>query len=210
MSLAEGVHIESCVLPGESGSADPLEGAPRALVSIMEQAWQRGQSHGDLGFRNILFATEAKRIALIDAGTPEACPVCSGFMKLTRSAALDLSHLLCMFATDVGEFVGGSQGRDRKQAFVEQSLIEYVVRAHSPEGRQLHLESLRTCARAHLDDMLRSSWSPRGLWYKFVRQIAVSRIEAIFLTVASEIARSAAAAGHREAPQASALAARRA
>jgi hypothetical protein len=140
----------------------------------MTRVWSRGELHGDLGLRNVLFDVPGRQISLVDPGTPQSCRPCGE--RAFSPPVCDLAHLLCELATDVTDVMGHAGARPRKQVFVETALATYAAIISSSLDKKSFLLDLWHSSRAHLAATLAVSWTPHGLWHWFVRRIALHRI----------------------------------
>ena len=186
MTTVPGQHID--FYPGtEEGAPERLAAAARAFTAVLEEGWSRGHVHGDLGLRNVLFDFRRNIVSFIDPGTLESCPVCNSAEQSTRPAALDLAHLLCEVATDVTDIMGNSAARVRRQIFVESALELFFERLRFSEARRQVSDEIWACSEAHLAQTLDLSWSPRGLWHRFIERVAVHRIRMMLDNVMADL-----------------------
>jgi hypothetical protein len=173
MTRIRGARLDSCPAP------ERLKDAARALAASMQELWAKGQVHGDFGLQNIFVDTAHQKIALIDAGTPESCHVCNGTTNGDRAAVVDLGHLLSDWATDVADAFAVQESRLRKMMFIEAVLATVLEPMRSPVERAAFIEEAYAYAHRHLSAILQTSYSLRGLWHWFVRQIANHRLKSI-------------------------------
>jgi O-antigen/teichoic acid export membrane protein len=153
--------------------------AARAFAMAMEQCWSSGRRHGDLHLGNILFDIEAKKISLIDPGWREDCRVCNGVTKFKSAAVADLTHVLWELAIDVMDLIRGPTVRIRKEMFIESVLLSIVEGIDSREEKRRLLNEIWGCAQQHLTDRIELPWSLKGMWNRFVGQVAMRRIRSI-------------------------------
>lgn len=186
MTEVPGKHIETYASKNVVLTSRDLLDAARAFVTTMQQYWSDGRCHGDLGVHNVLFDIEAKKISFIDPGTLESCPVCNDRTKSQPPAVLDLAHTLYDVTLDVSDLVGVQTMRLYKENFVENVLYAVVENLSSVEEKQQLLNGIWRSVQQHLDDGWKSSWSPKGMWRSFVKQIVKRRITLILERVASQ------------------------
>jgi O-antigen/teichoic acid export membrane protein len=187
MTVAPGKDIDSYPASGDSLTPEILQSAGQAFAVAMAESWSRGQIHGDLGPRNILFDVPAKVVSLIDPGTWESCAVCNGEDNGLRPATLDLGHLLSDLGTDVTDITGNQVARMRKQLFIETTLRSFIATVGSNEEKRRLLDQIQASVRAHLAATLKPSGSLRGLWHRFVMRTAMQRIGAILGQLKTEL-----------------------
>ena len=186
MTEVPGKHIDSYASKNVVLTSRDLLDAARALGMTMQQYWSDGRCHGDLGVDNVLFDIEAKKISFIDPGTLESCPVCNDRTKSQPPAVLDLAHTLYDVTLDVSDLVGGPTMRLYKETFVENVLYAVIENLGSAEEKQRLLNGIRGSVHQHLEDGWKSSWSPKGVWRSFVKQIVKRRISLILDRVVSQ------------------------
>jgi O-antigen/teichoic acid export membrane protein len=174
MTAAPGRDIDSCLASREQLNPELLQSAARAFVTAMTRVWSRGELHGDLGLRNVLFDVRGRQISLVDPGTRQSCRPCGE--RTFRPAVSDLGHLLCELATDVTDVMGHALARARKQVFVETAIASYAATFSSSSEKEDFVAELWLSAQAHLAATLAMSWTPHGLWHRFVKLIALHRI----------------------------------
>ena len=185
MTEVPGRHIDSYASENKAVTSRNVRDAARAFATSMQQCWSGGRHHGDLGVHNALFDIEAKKISFVDPGTRESCPVCNGYTRVHTLAALDLAHALYDATIDVTDLTGRPTMRVHREAFVENVLLAILENIESPAEKRRLLEEIWSCAQQHLDDCWEPSWSPRGIWHSFVKQIMMQRISSILDRVIS-------------------------
>jgi hypothetical protein len=186
MTEVPGKHIDSYASKNVVLTSRNLLDAARGFVTTMQQCWSDGRCHGDLGVHNVLFDIEAKKISLIDPGTLESCPVCNDCTRSQSPAVLDLAHTLYDVTLDVSDLVGGPTMRLHRENFVENVLHTVIENIGSPEEKRRLLNEIWRSVQQHLDDCWKPSWSPRGMWHSFVKQIVMQRIRSILERVVSQ------------------------
>jgi O-antigen/teichoic acid export membrane protein len=186
MTQVPGKHIDSYASRNVVLTSRNLLDAARAFVTTMQQCWFDGRCHGDLGVHNVLFDIEAKKISFIDPGTLESCPVCNDCTRSQSPAVLDLAHTLYDVTLDVSDLVGGPTMRLHRERFVENVFHIVIENIGSPEEKRRLLNEIWRSVQQHLDDCWKPSWSPRGMWHSFVKQIVMQRISSILERVVSQ------------------------
>jgi O-antigen/teichoic acid export membrane protein len=186
MTEVPGRHIDFYASKDEPLTSKILTDTSKAFVMAMQQCWSIGLRHGDLGVHNAIFDVEAKQISFIDTGTRESCPVCSDYSRSQSAAAFDLAHVLYDVALDVMDLLGRPTMRVQREAFVENVLHTAIRKLDSLEEKRKLLNEIINCVEQHLTGCLNASWSLRGVWYGFVRQIATQRISSIIDRVVSQ------------------------
>jgi O-antigen/teichoic acid export membrane protein len=193
MTAVPGQYIDACVPQDDVLPSDVLhDGAASAFAAALEQCWSRGQRHGDLGLRNVLFDIEAKTISFIDAGTRESCRTCSEVVRFPSAAASDLAHVLCDVVIDVMDFVG-SNARMSREIFVESVLRKIIENIGSQNEKCILLSDIRGCFEEHLVEYLELSSSLKS-W--IVKHVATNRVRAMLERVESECGSSARPRGY--------------
>lgn len=186
MTEVPGRHIDTYASKKIALTSRDLLDAARAFVATMQQYWSEGRCHGDLGVHNVLFDIETKKISFIDPGTLESCPICNDCTGPRFPTVLDLAHTLYDVTLDVSDLVGAQTMRLYKENFVEYVLHVVIENIGSAEEKRRLLNEIWRSVQQHLDDGWRSSWSPKGMWRGFVRQIVEQRISLILERVASQ------------------------
>ncbi len=179
MSMVPGHDMSASAANAGTLETEVIEAAARATISVLQEAWSRGQVHGDFGLQNILFGFESKTLSFIDPGTPESCSICNAANPRRDPAALDLAHFVYDLATDVSDLIGSPTARLRRQVFAEAALGSVLATIASEDQRRALLKEVHASAYAHMAANLHPSWTVRGLWHGIVKQIAVRRIDAL-------------------------------
>jgi O-antigen/teichoic acid export membrane protein len=159
--------------------------AARTFAMAMEQCWSSGRRHGDLHLGNILFDIEAKNISIIDPGWREDCRVCNDVTKFKSAAVADLTHVLWELAIDAMDLIRGPTVRFSQETFIENVLLSIVEGIDSREEKRRLLNEIWGCAQQHLTDRIERPWSLKGVWNRFVGQVAMGRIRSILERVNS-------------------------
>ena len=186
MTEVPGKHIDSYTSKSHALTSKTLLDASRAFVTAMQLCWSDGRRHGDLGVHNVLFDVEARKISFIDAGTRESCPVCNTDSGLQSPTTSDLAHVLYDVALDVMDLLGSPTMRTHREVFVEKVFRRIIDDVNSPEEKRQLLNEIWSCVQQHLTDCLQVSWSPRGMWHRFIRQIVMQRIRSILERVIAQ------------------------
>jgi O-antigen/teichoic acid export membrane protein len=186
MTEVPGKHIDSYASKNVILTSRNLLDAARAFVTTMQQCWFGGRCHGDLGVHNVLFDIEAKKISFIDPGTLESCPVCNDCTRSQSPAVLDLAHTLYDVTLDVSDLVGGPTMRLHRERFVENVFHIVIENIGSAEEKRRFLNEIWRSVQQHLDDCWKPSWSPRGMWHRFVKQIVLQRTSSILERVVTQ------------------------
>ena len=145
-----------------------LDEAALALAAAMQQSWVGNQVHGDLGFQNMLFDFEGRRIALIDPGTVESCPPCCSGAIAGQAAALELGHLLADLTRDVVHRLGTPAGRRRRQYFIQKLVIAAMADIRSLDGQREFLRDMELSVESHLEDLATQASGVKHLWHRLV------------------------------------------
>ena len=190
MTAVPGKDLKSCDLALDERTIQALDSAGRVLVAVMQDCWSRGQLHGDLAPQNILCDVDAKTLSLIDPGTPESCLDCNRDRKDSASAVFDLAHLLWAWGIERAD-IANPVGRRRKHIFAYGALRAFIATMDPFEARR-RLSEIRKGVQTHLQTTLDMSWSLRGGWHRFVKYIAVRRIESMLGKLEAELGTSAA------------------
>lgn len=137
-----------------------------------------GRIYGDLNLRNILCDPAHQTIAFIDAGAPGAAwhfpqPPCQWF-----PASRDLAYLLFFVATEIKANLLQPRLRHQQLMFVDYLLRRFMQQSVAAMQRAAFVQELRHGAERHLA-ALHSSWTPRGIWTRQVRQTAAETIERV-------------------------------
>jgi tRNA A-37 threonylcarbamoyl transferase component Bud32 len=186
MTEVPGRHIDLFASKNDVLTSRNLRVAARAFVSTIQQYWAIGRCHGDLGVHNVLFDIEAKKISFIDPGTLESCPICNDCSRLQTPAASDLAHTLYDVTCDFMDLIGSQTMRVHREIFVEYVLHTIIENIETPEERRRLLNEIRSSVQQHLDEGWKTSWSPRGMWHGFIRDIQFQRINSILGQVVSQ------------------------
>lgn len=187
MTKVPGRHIDSYKSKDDVLTSRNLRDAAYAFAAAMQRCWSVGRRHGDLGVHNALFDIEARKIAFIDPGTRESCPVCNDYTRAQAPAVLDLAHTLYDVTIDVTDLTGRPTMRTHREIFVENVLHAILENMNSPGEKRRFLEEIWRCAQQHLEECWNPSWSPRGLWHCFVKNIMIQRISSLLERVDSQI-----------------------
>lgn len=180
MTMVPGKNIYSWIANGGNPTPEALEAAARTVVGALKQSWELGQAHGDLALQNILCDVQAKILSFVDSGTQESCFICYDECKPWSPAVRDLAHMLSDVATDVKRTIAHKSTRSRQSIFAECALEAFLETVGSREEKRKQLIEVRACTRAHMDDLLEPLQSPRGLWRRLVKQIALRRLDLMF------------------------------
>jgi hypothetical protein len=81
---------------------------------------------------------------------------------------------------DVADTISNPIACLRRQVFAESTLRALIETMVPYEHKRRLLREIRACAQQHLSEILEPSWSARGLWRWFLRQIAARRMDSIF------------------------------
>jgi len=186
MTEVPGRHIDLYASKNDVLTSRNLRVAARAFVTAIQQYWSGGRCHGDLGVHNVLFDIEAKKIAFIDPGTLESCPTCNDCSKPETPAVSDLAHTLFDVTCDFMDLIGSETMRAHREIFVEYVLHTIIENIDSPEEQRRLLSEIRSSVQQHLDGGWKTSWSPKGMWHSFVKDIQFQRISSILERVVSQ------------------------
>jgi O-antigen/teichoic acid export membrane protein len=179
MTIVPGKDIDGYRSDDHGSKSELLNTAAQAFAGAMEQYWASGKRHGDLGLRNVLFDVDAKTISLIDAGTRESCLTCSDTIRFPCAKVSDLAHVLCDTVRDLADLIGSAPGQLDKEVFAENLLRAIIKSGGSAKDKQLMLNEIWDCLEEHLTECLIPSWSLRGISHRFVKKIAVNRLNSI-------------------------------
>ena len=78
-----------------------------------------------------------------------------------------------MSATEVMDLIDSPTVRTSREMFVESVLVAILESIDSREDRRQFLKEIWVCAQQHLTDRLDLSWSPRGMWHRIVKKVAM-------------------------------------
>jgi tRNA A-37 threonylcarbamoyl transferase component Bud32 len=186
MTEVPGRHIDLYASKNDILTSRNLRDAARAFATTMPQCWSGGGRHGDLGVHNVLFDIDAKKISFVDPGTSASCPVCNSSTKPQSPQASDLAHVLYDVSIDVMDMIGSATMRRHREAFVENVLHTIIENLDSSREKRLLLDEIWSSAQQHMRICLEHSWSLRGMWHGFLKQILTQRISSIIKRVASQ------------------------
>lgn len=158
-------------------STHVLRSTAELTASLVRKALLKGQRHGDFGLQNIFLDIEAKTISLIDPGTFESCCVCNAKNNSQNSAICDLGHMLCDAGADIKTLILSRSVQSRRQMLAELTLRAFLMSIETE--RLLVLERIVASAEVHLAETFPLSFSPRGLWRWFKKEIGGRRIRSI-------------------------------
>jgi hypothetical protein len=153
-----------------------LDEAGLAITEAMKPLWRNGRGHGDFGLQNILCDPVSKTIAFIDPGGLQSCPVCSS--AAARVGPNDLGHLAADLCTDLSTLTGNGRGYARRWTCAVAILRHAALACASYERASLR-EAVARSTLDHLQDKLQVSYAPKGMWRRFVRWMALRRLEPI-------------------------------
>jgi O-antigen/teichoic acid export membrane protein len=189
MTLVPGTSLTSCLETAGAMTAETLESIADAIITVMERCWSiESQIHGDFNFDNILCDLDGRSLALVDPGVGENVVLCHGVTKQWSPASCDLAHLLYETEVGVKRTLANPGARQRQRCLAEQVLRAFLKRIDPAEKHGL-LDEIHACAQIYLNS-LQASWTPRGLWRAFVRQLATRRIDEILSQLRTEIGAS--------------------
>jgi hypothetical protein len=179
MTRVPGRPLNSYLQAGNDLSHEILDSITRALVTCLTTYWADAcQPYGDLNFSNILCDLPAKVLSFVDPGIPEEIYLCDRVTKNWYPASRDLAHVLYHMASSIRPRLGDAGFRRRKQAkrLIERILGLFLSRISPASRREGLLDEIDACARVHLG-RIQVSWSPGGMWRRFVRQFASRSID---------------------------------
>jgi O-antigen/teichoic acid export membrane protein len=179
MTAVSGKSLNSPAVADNELTPEVLNAIARAFIAAMQELWSRGELHGDLALQNILYDIERKNLSFIDPGTRESCGVCNEVGKRWRPAVLELGHIVRDLGMDMRDMIGHPIARLRRQVFVESAVRTFLETIDPCDEKKRLLRELRACAQAHLWEILKLSWSPRGLADRLLGQIVVRRMDSV-------------------------------
>ena len=135
--------------------------------------------HGDFALQNILCDFEGKRLGFVDGGTERCCVTCHGCRQQWPAATLDLAHIMSDVLTDIKKTLVNKPARTRRYLFAESMVRAYLAEPANGQPARARLEAIRLCTLAHLEDLLKPSWSPRGVWCRLLKHTAQRRLDAL-------------------------------
>ena len=154
-----------------------FQSLPHAIIAAMNRFWSNGLLHGDLTLDNILCDVGARNLSFVDAGMRRTCPFDDDLGSRWEPPSHDLAHMLYDTAVSVLSTIVSPVACFRRRMFAEGVVRAFVETIGSLEARRSQLEEIRACARLHLMDLHRGSWSLRGLYHVLQRQIGSRRID---------------------------------
>ncbi|HLJ91860.1 MAG TPA: MATE family efflux transporter [Gemmataceae bacterium] len=188
MTMVPGQSLNSFLKTGATLTAEMLESIVQAVAAAMERYWLIDtQIHGDFNFDNILCEVSTKTISFVDAGIVDHALLCEGVSRRWDPASRDLAYLLFDTTVSVRKTLGNPAMRRRQQQLLEQVLRAFLQRIGPSAEKSSLLEEIEACSRIQLH-RLQGSWSPRGLWRRFVRRTASRQMDQVFGRLRSETA----------------------
>jgi serine/threonine protein kinase len=179
MTEAPGRSLYNWTKAGDGLTPDLLSEIAAAAVGAMGALWTRGEIHGDFALQNMLCDASNKTLAFIDFGAKGSCPPCDGEGVNWPPAVSDLAHLVIDVGADVRRSIGNRNARRLRRSFASSALSTYLLSIGSLKERQSALGAISDCARAHVDVLFDLSWSPQGLWRRYVKFVTVRRMTAL-------------------------------
>jgi tRNA A-37 threonylcarbamoyl transferase component Bud32 len=154
-----------------------FQSLPHAIIAAMNRFWSNGLLHGDLTLDNILCDVGGRNLSFVDAGMRRTCPFDDNLSSRWEPPSHDLAHMLYDTAVSVLSTIVSPVACFRRRMFAEGVVRAFVETIGSLEARRSQLEEIRACARLHLMDLDRGSWSLRGRYHVLQRQIGSRRID---------------------------------
>lgn len=179
MTAVPGRTINSCLASRRRPSADVLESLAHASVDALERYWAGDlRPYGDPNLKNILFDEETRTLSLVDPGLPEEIYRCDDAPNRWYPASRDLAFLIYWTAVTVKSSLGRPGFQRRREQFAASMLRSAVCRQGSRAQQESFLDEIEACIRVHLR-RIPVSYSPAGLWRRFVKAAATRTIRAI-------------------------------
>jgi O-antigen/teichoic acid export membrane protein/Ser/Thr protein kinase RdoA (MazF antagonist) len=176
MTMVPGRPLKALLESTDQVTTETLESTAHAVVGAMERLWAfDARIHGDFNFDNVLCDLASKSLSFVDPGVVEQAVVCAGVAKRWYPASRDLAYLLFDMGVSLKRTMGNPAARRRLEWLTEKILRAYLKRISLVAEQHCLLDEIQACAQEHLK-MLQVSWSPRGLWRRFLRRRASRRI----------------------------------
>jgi hypothetical protein len=83
------------------------------------------------------------------------------------------------------DLIGNQTMRAHREIFLEYVLQTIIENIDSPEEQRRLLNEVRSSVQQHLDDSWKTSWSPKGMWNGFIKDVQFQRISSIIERVVS-------------------------
>lgn len=142
----------------------------KAILHALQLIWDQETIYGDLNLKNILCDPATSSLGFLDPGLPRTLFDCEAVPKDWYPMSRDLAYLNYSVAVSVKRTVTNPAARSRGQALATRVLQEYVTSLDSSDRKHSLLDEVQSCIDVHVQD-LNSSWTPSGIWRRFVKQI---------------------------------------
>ena len=179
MTEVHGRNLYSWTASGDCFDRAGLDEVARVTFGAIKQCWDHNVMHGDFALQNILCDFEGKRLGFVDGGTERCCVTCHGCRQQWPAATLDLAHIMSDVLTDIKKTLVNKPARSRRYLFAESMVRAYLAEPANGQPARARLEAIRLCTLAHLEDLLKPSWSPRGVWCRLLKHTAQRRLDAL-------------------------------
>ena len=175
MSRVSGKTLNSLMIhPGLPAEPD-ISKLARTLVAGLAVLWAQRKSHGDLNFDNVLLDQSSRTISLIDPGPSTAGLPHVHFCDEYGPAIGDLSYLL--FEVSLGFPVYRMVGHDSQPARLAILLVRAFIESQMGNSTNDALRHAFRATTLRYVMMLRPEASLRGLWLRYLRSVAMRRIQ---------------------------------
>ncbi len=195
MTAVPGRYIDSYASQSNSLAAQTVLEAAPVVATAMQECWSRGQPYGDFSLDNVLFDVTGKKVSFIDARDAGFDRTCNAYTRRLPLAS-DVANFLNGIAMNVMDLSKNTTVRTNKELFAERMLLA-ILESDDLRGESRSLLSeIWFCVQRQLANYVSASWSPRGAWQRFVRLVAMHRIESMLQRVDCQINISAGQNGH--------------
>jgi hypothetical protein len=207
MTRVPGRPLDSYLRAGSELTPEVVDSITRVIVTCLTTYWaDTCQPYGDLNFSNLLCDLPAQALSFVDPGIPEPIYRCDRVAKNWYPASRDLAHLLYHIASSLRPRLGdaGFRRRRRGKGLLE-GILGLLLSGINPASRRKDLlDEIDSCARVHLG-RIQVSWSPGGMWRRFVRQFASGSIDETLRRLRDAVSGAPGSTDRAGAPEGTAL-----